>query len=306
METILQTYNLQKNYKDKSVINNVNIKVSKGEIYGLLGENGAGKTTLLKLITGLIKPTSGRIEIFGEEIVRNNYKYLRRIGSLIGQTILYEDLSAIDNLEIHSEYLGYYKSNKLNETLELVGLNGDDNKPLKHYSLGMKQKLSIAKAILTKPELIILDEPINFLDPLGVRDMRSLLYTLSKEYGITVLITNHILSELEQVVDTIGIIKSGELKKQISMKEIYKGKIDFCIIEAKEIEKVSTILSEIFNISDFKIVSKNKLQIYENKINYNEILKELIKNGIEIDLFHKKKGSLENYFLDYIGDETNA
>lgn len=303
MEFILKTHNLSKKFKNKTVIDNINLKVKKGEIYGLLGENGAGKTTLLKLITNIIKPTSGKVEIFGKEIGRNNCDTLRRIGSMIGKPMLYEDLTARENLKIHAEYLGYYKNNKVEEALQLAGLNIKNNEPLKKYSLGMKQRLSIAKAVLTKPELLILDEPINFLDPKGIRDMTSLLYTLSKEYEITILMSSHILSQLEQIVDTIGIIKDGLLKTQISIDEIHKNKGKSCIIKAEDINSVSGILADKFNISRFKIINENEIKIYESEIDYSEVLSELVKNKIDIDLFHKKQNSLEDYFLDYIEDK---
>ena len=189
--------------------------VKKGEIYGFLGSNGAGKTTIMKMITNLIKPTSGSIEIFGETLTHNSYDVLKRMGTIIEYPIFYEKLTAKEILDLHCEYMGYYDKKEIDYVLDLVKLTNTGEKPVKDFSLGMKQRLGIARAIITKPELLILDEPINGLDPIGIKEIRELLKMLCKEYGITIIISSHILGEIEQIADTIGIIHNGRLIREL-------------------------------------------------------------------------------------------
>jgi len=175
MKYILKTTNLTKTFKDKNVVSNVNMNIKKGEIYGFLGPNGAGKTTIMKLITNLVKPTEGEIEIFGEKLTNTSYEVLKRMGTIIEYPVFYDKVTGRDNLELHCEYMGYHNKEAIDKALDLVDLKDIENKAVKDYSLGMKQRLGIARAILTKPELLILDEPINGLDPIGIKDMRNLL-----------------------------------------------------------------------------------------------------------------------------------
>lgn len=174
MSYVLRTNKLSKHYKDKKIIEGVNITVKKGEIYGLLGVNGAGKTTIMKLITNLIKPTFGSIEVFGQTLTNQSYDVLKRMGSIIEKPIFYDHLTGIENLEIHCDYMGYHDKKAIREVLSLVKLEDIEKKAVKHYSLGMQQRLAIARAIVTRAELLILDEPINGLDPLGIKDLRDL------------------------------------------------------------------------------------------------------------------------------------
>ena len=197
--------------------------VKKGEIYGFLGPNGAGKTTIMKMLTNLIKPTSGDIEIFGDKLTDTSYEVLKRMGTIIEYPIFYEKLTAKENLLLHCEYMGYYNKEAIDQALQLVYLTNIEDKPVKDFSLGMKQRLGIARAIMTKPELLILDEPINGLDPIGIKEMRDLFKMLCKEYGITILISSHILAEIEQIADTIGIINNGRLVEEISMENINRN-----------------------------------------------------------------------------------
>jgi len=209
MKYILRTNNLTKVLNNKEVVCNVNMNIKKGEIYGFLGPNGAGKTTIMKLMTNLIKPTSGEIEIFDEKLTDNSYEVLKRVGTIIEYPIFYEKLTARENLELHCEYMGYHDMKAIDRALDIVNLKNIDNKKVKEFSLGMKQRLGIARAITTKPEILILDEPINGLDPIGIKELRGIFKMLSKEYGITILISSHILSEIEEIADTIGVIMAN-------------------------------------------------------------------------------------------------
>lgn len=218
---IIEIHDLVKVFNDKEVISHCNMNVKKGTIYGFLGANGAGKTTLLKLIAGLLKPTSGKITISGMSIEKDRNILLKEIGTLIEVSAFYEHLSAEDNLKIHLSYMDCPKTD-INSTLTKVGLENVDLIPVSKYSLGMKQRLAIARAIIHNPHILLLDEPINGLDPLGIKQMRSLVLSLSKESGMTIIISSHILSEIEQIADTIGIIKNGTIIEEIQSAEILK------------------------------------------------------------------------------------
>ena len=300
MEYILRTTNLSKNYKSKEVIENVNMKVKKGEIYGFLGPNGAGKTTIMKMVVNLVKPSVGEIEIFGEKLNNESYETLKRIGSIIEYPVFYDKLTGRENLEIHCQYMGYYDKGDIDKALDLVNLKGIDNKPVKDFSLGMKQRLGIARAIITKPELLILDEPINGLDPLGIKEMRDILKMLNKEYNITILISSHILGEIEQVADTIGIINNGSLVKEVSMESIRESNTEYIEIVTKDCTKAAFILENDLNISNFKVIDNALIRIYDLKLSQKDISKILILKDIEIEAISRKNNTLEDYFLNLL------
>ena len=197
MDYIVKTTGLTKTMKGKNLVSNINLHIHKGEIYGFLGKNGAGKTTIMKMLTGITNPTNGEIELFGQRLTESSKSVLKRVGSIIEYPILFEHLTAMENMKIHCEYLGYYDDKGIKQALDMVQLKGIEDKKVKEFSLGMKQRLGIARAIVTKPELIILDEPINGLDPIGIKDIRDLILILNKEYGITVLLSSHILGEMD-------------------------------------------------------------------------------------------------------------
>jgi len=223
MTYIVKTNQLTKVYEGKEVVSAVNMNVKKGEIYGFLGPNGAGKTTVMKMLTNLTKPTSGDVEIFGERLTDRSYELLKRMGTIIEYPIFYEKLTARETLELHCEYMGYYNKQEIAHVLNLVKLTNTEEKRVKDFSLGMKQRLGIARAIITKPELLILDEPINGLDPIGIKELRELFKMLCTEYGITIIISSHILGEIEQLADTIGVIKEGRLITEVTMDTINRN-----------------------------------------------------------------------------------
>ncbi|MDQ1143431.1 ABC-2 type transport system ATP-binding protein [Bacillus sp. SORGH_AS 510] len=216
---------LVKTFNQKEVIRNCNMTVSKGSVYGLLGVNGAGKTTIFKLLLGLLHPTAGHIEIFGKDIRVGKNNILRDVGSMIETPIFYEHLSAIENLEIHLSYMGIQNTD-IQKTLEIVGLHDIGNQPVAQFSLGMRQRLGIARAIIHHPKLLILDEPINGLDPVGIREMRELFQELVKKHDITILVSSHILNEIEQISDVIGIIEEGSIIKEVELSNIERDIAD--------------------------------------------------------------------------------
>lgn len=222
MQNILQTNQLTKTIGGKELVKNVNLHLKKGEIYGFLGPNGAGKTTVMKMITNLWKPTAGTVELFGETLTPGSYQVLKRMGSIIEFPCFYDHMSGEENLKLHCEYMGYYTPGSVENALEMLGLSDAGRKPVKSYSLGMKQRLGIARAILCMPELLVLDEPTNGLDPAGIQEMRELIRSLPEKYGMTVIISSHLLSEIDQIVDDIGIIANGRLKYQGSLERLHE------------------------------------------------------------------------------------
>lgn len=297
MDYILKTHNLTKNFNGKEVVANVNMNIKKGEIYGFLGPNGAGKTTIMKMMTNLIKPSSGDIEIFGEKLTSISYELLKRMGTIIEYPVFYEKLTGRENLEIHCEYMGYHDKKAVDRALDLVNLKGIENKQVKDFSLGMKQRLGIARAIATKPELLILDEPINGLDPVGIKEMRNLFKLLSREYGITLLVSSHILGEMEQMADTIGVINKGFLIKEVGMRSIMESNTECIELTANDCKKVAYVLENILKIRNFKILDEDLIRIYDTSISQGNITKALILNGVTIEAINKRNSSLEEYFI---------
>lgn len=304
MTYIARISNLTKTFNGKEVISNANMNIKKGEIYGFLGPNGAGKTTIMKMMTNLIKPTGGEIEIFGEKLTDNSYEILKRIGTIIEYPIFYQKLTARENLELHCEYMGYYDAKAIDKALELVNLKDINYKSVKEISLGMKQRLGIARAIVTKPELLILDEPINGLDPIGIKEIRNLFKMLCKEYGMTMLISTHILGEIEQIADTIGVINKGRLLEEVSMNVIREKTTDYIEIVTKDCKKTAYVLENYLNISNFRVIDNDIIRIYEDKVSQVDISKTLILNDVAIESINRKNSSLEDYFMSLLNGEV--
>ena len=226
MRNIVEIKEVFKTIDKEEILSGINLQIAEGEIYGFLGPNGAGKTTLMKCMLSLSTITSGSIEIFGKNLQENREEILSQIGSIIESPIFYDNCTAKEILEIHAQYMGKnITESDIIRSLRMVGLK-NTTKKVKDFSLGMRQRLGLARAFLTKPKLLILDEPINGLDPIGIQEIRNLLLSLSKEHGITILISSHILSEISQIADRIGFIKNGEVVEQVSMKEIRRENID--------------------------------------------------------------------------------
>ena len=213
--------NLSKSYSGREILKNCSIKVEKGIIYGLLGHNGSGKTTLFKLLLGLTRPTAGEASVLGFDIISDRKEILKHTGSLIETPVFFENLSAYENLSIHLSYMGLEDKN-IDSILEVCGLFKTSTQPVSSFSLGMRQRLAIARAIVHKPQLLILDEPVNGLDPQGIYEMRELFSLLTKRYGMTILLSSHILSEIEHTADKIGILNDGKIIKEESLENILK------------------------------------------------------------------------------------
>ena len=307
MTYIIQTYNLSKMYKEKVAVSNINMHVKKGEIYGFVGPNGAGKTTVMKMMMNLIKPSSGEISLFGEKVTPHSYEILKRIGSVIEFPIFYDKLTARENLELHCEYMGYYNKDAIDSTLQMVQLKNIEGEIIKNLSLGMKQRLGLARAIITKPEILILDEPTNGLDPVGMKELRNLFQMLSKDYGMTLFISSHILGEIEKIADTIGVIKNGILLEEIQMENVRYQNMDFIELRTDDVKRAAYILHEDIGISNFKVIDDHTIRIYDLKTSQGEMTKILVLKGVLVESIHKKDHSLEDYFLKMVyGGEAGA
>lgn len=297
MPYILQTHGLTKTVGGKTLVSQVNLHVQRGEIYGFLGPNGAGKTTVMKLITNLWKPTEGSVELFGETLTPSSYRVLERMGSVIEFPIFYEHLSGRENLAIHCEYMGYYRPGCVEEALEALELSKAAEKPVREYSLGMKQRLGLARAVMCRPELLILDEPANGLDPAGMKLVRDLLKRLSSEYGVTVMVSSHILSEIESIADTIGVIHHGVLLRELSMRAIVEQNLACIELRTPDVKRASWVLAEKMGAEHFRIGEDGQIRIYDGGITVRELSRTLALNEVDIASVGEKRETLEDYFL---------
>ncbi|AUM96092.1 TPA: ABC transporter ATP-binding protein [Clostridium botulinum] len=306
MENILQTYNLTRKYGTTSVVDNINMNIKKGEIYGFLGRNGAGKTTTLRMIMGLISPTKGEYELFGKKM--GDREVFGRIGAIIETPGFYPNLTARENLDIHRRLMGIPNKEYVDEVLETVGLTNYDikKKKVKKYSLGMKQRLGVARALLHKPELLILDEPTNGLDPVGIKEMRETLLDLNKKKEITILVSSHILGEIQQLATKIGIIHNGKLLEEIDYKSFEKKNRHYINLRVNNDKKAVTILEKSMNIRDYEVIEPNKIRIYEMLDKSNDVAKKMISEGIDVYEVNVMNDTLEDYFVRLTGGGQGA
>lgn len=294
---MIQTNQLTKIIDKKELVKDVNIHVKKGEIYGFLGPNGAGKTTVMKMITNLWKPTCGTISLFGEMLTPTSYEVLKRMASIIEFPCFYEHMSGRENLELHCEYMRYHTPGSVENALKMLGLLEAGEQQVKRYSLGMKQRLGIARAILCRPELLVLDEPTNGLDPAGMKQLRDLFQMLCLEYGITIMISSHMLSEVESIADTIGIIAHGRMMREISMQEISEINTAYIELAVTNTKAAAYVLADKLELKNFKVVDTHHIRIYDDQIQTSELSRVLALNDVAIEFIGRKSERLEDYFL---------
>ena len=280
--------------------------MKKERIYGLLGRNGAGKTTIMKMILGLTPITSGKVDVFGQDIKGREKQVFPRIGAIIETPGFYPNLTGTENLEIFAKLRGTVGPNAVKKALEVVGLPYKDKKLFSKYSLGMKQRLGIANAILHDPELLILDEPTNGLDPIGIAEMRNFIKELSVERGKTILISSHILSEIALLADDIGIIDHGLLLEENSMKELKKKNRKYILLQVSDVSKAALILEHQFHLVDYSVHDDQTVRIYDTCLDMAEINKALIVQDIAVISSQVCNDTLEDYFKKITGGEGIA
>ena len=296
MDYIMETVGLRKSYKGNVVVNDVNIHVPKGAIYGFVGPNGAGKSTVMKMILNLIPPEAGEVQLFGEKVTDQSYEVFKRVGSIIENPYFYEKMTARQNLELHCDYMGFPNKERIDEVLQMVDLQNVEGKQIRHYSLGMKQRLAIARAILAKPEFLILDEPINALDPEGIREMRNLFQRLNQEDETTIFISSHILSEVDLIADTIGIIQHGNLLAELPIEEIHKHQTEYISLQVDDVAHAATLLEQM-DITNFSVLDQEFIRIYDSNISGKVLSKALIESGVGLESLGRKQDTLEDYFF---------
>ncbi len=293
-EIVLQTNNLTKKYKDFVALDNATITIHKGDIYGLIGRNGAGKTTLMKTITTLTNKTGGSFSLFGSEEELTESK--RRIGCLIESPAFFDNLTAYQNLKYYSIQKGIVDEKQIDKVLKTVDLYKERNKKFKKFSLGMKQRLGIAFAILDNPDFIILDEPINGLDPIGIKEIRDTLKRLNEEEKITILISSHILSELYLIANHFCFIDKGRIIKDVSKEELDLECSKCIVIRTKDVKKATVVLEKELSTTNYKVIDNTEIRLYDYLENSAKVNKTLLSNDIEIMGIYESGISLEDYF----------
>ena len=304
VEYIIETNNLSKIYYNNTVVDSINMHVEKGKIYGLLGKNGAGKTTTMCMLLNLTYPSSGEIYLFGKNSKKYSKEIYSNIGSIIETPGFYENLTAYENLKIISKLRKDFYPININLVLEMVNLKDSKSKKFKDFSLGMKQRLGIAAAIMHSPELLILDEPINGLDPFGIKEIRTLLKRLSHEYGITILISSHILSEIENIADVIGIMDKGVLIEEIPKEELYNRLDKYVEFEVSNIDLAIEILEKLGlkETKDFTFTREGIIHLYtklELRDKFNTLF---VSSGIDVKKVNLCEENLEDFFTRFVSN----
>ena len=305
-DLVIETKGLTKFYGDQTVLNAVNLRVERGRIYGILGRNGAGKTTIMKTVLGLTTITSGEIEVFGQNIMKHEKELYPRIGAIIETPGFYPNLTGTENLEIFAKLRGTASSNAVEHAMNVVGLPYKDKKLFSKYSLGMKQRLGIANAILHDPELLILDEPTNGLDPIGIAEVRKFIKTMSMEQGKTILISSHILSEIALLADDVGIIDHGVLLEESSMRELEEKNRKCILILVSDVSKAALILEQEFHLTDYSIQDQQTIRIYDTSLDVAAINKAFMLKDIAVMGSQVCNDTLEDYFKRITGGEGIA
>lgn len=305
MKEILKVNSVSKRYGSFYALKDVSMTVNEGDIYGFVGKNGAGKSTLLKIISGLAMPTSGSVELLGDSgsdisIAR------RRTGSLINRPYFIPTLSARDNLEYMAINKGVDdRKAKIDETLELIGLTNTKDKKAKNFSLGMQQRLAIGIAMLDNPVFLILDEPINGLDPIGIKEIRDLIKLINQEKKTTILISSHILSELNMIATKYGFINNGRLIQEISKSELDEKLKSSTKVKVSDAAKATFVLEEDMKISNYKVLADNVIKIYD-EVSFSALFKAFEAKDVEILSMNEEKEEFETYFLSLVGGERDA
>ncbi|WP_455618095.1 ABC transporter ATP-binding protein [Eisenbergiella sp.] len=303
---MIETKHLTKIYGEQKIVSDLNMHVRQKSIYGLLGRNGAGKTTTMKMLLNLTNPTSGDVYVFGKKMKEEEKSLLPRIGSLIEAPGFYPNLTGSENLRIFAKLRGVTKHNAVREALDFVGLPCNDKKLFSQYSLGMKQRLAISLAVMHEPELLILDEPTNGLDPIGIVEIRDFLHDLCHSGGKTILISSHILSEIALLADDIGIIDHGVLLEEESMEELERKNNRHIQLSVTDAAAAARLLETQFHITDFEILDEKNIWIFDISVPLERFNRSLIENGIDVCELYLHEDTLEAYFTRVTGGEGIA
>ena len=298
---VLRTFGLTKIYQNKQVVQNIDMTIKKGEIYGLIGKNGAGKTTTLKMILHLIKPTKGKVELFGKNPAKNQ-SIFEKIGSFIGHSNFYHNLTAEENMELHRRLMGVTSKKRTEEMLRKLNLMQYKDKKVEDFSVGMKQRLGIARSMLHYPEFLILDEPTNGLDPQVMKDLRQTLLKLANDYEVAILLSSHILSEIDHLSSVLGIIHRGRLIEELNYEALQEKKKRYLQISVNNVNKASFILENEMKISDYVICNNGLIKIY-NSVQAAELNARMVDGFVEVYEMVNARDSLENYFLSITKEE---
>lgn len=301
MEYVLQTNHICKSYKNFNALNGLSMNVPKGAVYGFVGRNGSGKTTLIRIICGLQFPTKGEYSIYDRKNTEKEILFARkRMGAVIETPSIYMNMTARENLEQQCRILGLRSFESVGELLELVGLSDTGRKKAGHFSLGMRQRLAIAVALIGNPDFLVLDEPINGLDPQGIIEMRELIIKLNRDRGITILISSHILDELSKIATHYGFIKDGKIVREISAEDLEKSCRKCTRVRVSDIKTLSNMLDEM-NM-EYKVLSDDTADIYA-EIKVTPLVLALHEKNCEVISMNENDESLESYFIDLVGEE---
>lgn len=302
MEYVLQTDALTKIYGNAKVVNEVSMHVAKGSIYGFIGKNGAGKTTFMRMVCGLASPTSGSMTLFGSTELE---KQRMRIGTLIEHPGIFPSMTAYENLETIRRSLGITEKNRIDEMLALTGLSDAGKKKTKNFSMGMKQRLGIAISLIRNPDFLILDEPINGLDPSGIKEVRDLLLKLNREKQMTILISSHILGELSKIATHYGIIRDGTLIEEFEASEL-EMRCRRCLkLTVKNPQQATSVLESTLDIHNYDVPEPETIRIFERLESSAEINRVMIENGVILQESYLAGQDLEGYFMELLGSRKN-
>lgn len=303
MEYVLRTENISKVYGTHRAVKQISMNIEKGAIYGFIGKNGAGKTTFMRMVAGLATPTEGSMELFGSKDLE---KQRKRMGTLIEHSGVYPNMTARENLEIVRRSLGIIEKNAVDEMLTFVGLGETGKKKVKNFSMGMKQRLGIAISLLCNPDFLILDEPINGLDPEGIKEIRELLIKLNRDRGITILISSHILGELSKIATHYGIIRDGELIEEFEAGNLQERcrRCQKIIVDNDEL--AVSLLEEKLDIHNYDVPKQGVIRVFENFELQEQMNRELILGGVNIKESYMAGQDLEGYFMDLLGGGSDV
>lgn len=297
---VIETIGLTKQFGSQLGVDHVNLHVPQGRIYGLLGRNGAGKTTTMRMLLNLVQPTSGEILLFGDDYRSHAGKTYRNIGNIIETPGFYDNLTARENLQLLARLRGRHRIDTVDHALEVVGLEKETNKTFSNYSLGMKQRLGIAAAIMHDPCLLILDEPVNGLDPIGIHEIRNFLLELCKN-GTTIFLSSHVLSEIEQLADIIGVMHEGQLLEEVTMAELHKRNRQYAEFQVSDVNTAALLLERHHEVTDYTVCDNHTVRIFENINKRGVINQSFVQNGLLVTKVNISEEKLEDYFSKLIG-----